>query len=264
MTRHSMPIACAAALAVLIGAGFAAEGDHARGSGYLTGADKIDSTRFLPPPPAVGSVQFAADEDVFLRMRALEGSERWKLATADDDLSTEALMKDFSCALGVTFDSKTAPKFTALVTKAENDAGNAIGSGKEYFKRPRPLQHNDLPLCVPHDKYASSYSYPSGHSTISWTFASILMAVAPDRAGAIAARARGYGESRAVCGVHWASDVEAGRLAASTVFAALQGNKAFQGDLKAAQAEIAALRKTAPKPDAAFCKVQSIADTRPW
>lgn len=264
MTRHSMPIACAAALVLLIGAGFGAEGDHAKGTGYLTGADKIDSTQFLAPPPAVGSVQFAADEDVFLRMRALEGSERWKLATNDDDLSTDALMRDFSCALGVTFDSKTAPKFAALYNKAANDAGNAIGSGKEFFKRPRPLQHNDLPLCVPHDKYASSYSYPSGHSTLSWTFASILMAVAPDRTGAIAARARGFGESRAVCGVHWASDVEAGRLAASSVFAALQGNKAFRGDLKAAREEIDHLRAHAPKPAADFCKVQDSAAKRPW
>lgn len=263
MIRRSIPALAVCALFLVNGA-MAVEGDHAKRDGYLTGTEKIDSTRFLPPPPAVGSVQFAADQDVFLRMRALEGSERWKLATADDDLSAEALMKDFSCALGVDFNQKTAPKFYALVSKAANDAGNAIGSGKDYFKRPRPLQHNDLPLCVPHDKYASSYSYPSGHSTISWTFASILMATAPDRAGAIAARARGYGESRAVCGVHWASDVEAGRLAASTVFAALQGNKAFQGDLKAAQAEIAALRKTAPKPDAAFCKVQDSASIRPW
>lgn len=264
MTRLNFASVAATALILLAGSSFAAEGDHARGSGYLSGPEKIDSTVFLPPPPAVGSVQFAADQDVFLRMRALEGTERWKLATADDDLSAEALMKDFSCALGIDFDKKSAPKFFALVSKAANDAGAAIGSGKNFFKRPRPLQHNDLPLCVPHNKYAQSFSYPSGHSTISWTFASILMAVAPDRAGAIAARARGYGESRAVCGVHWASDVEAGRLAASSVFAALQGNKAFQADLKAAQAEIAALRHRAPKPDTAFCKVQDLATQRPW
>lgn len=264
MIRLKFAAAAATTLCLLAGSALAAEGDHARGTGYLTGETQIDSTKFLPPPPALGSVQAAADQDIFLRMRTLEGTARWKLATADDDLSTEALMKDFSCALGVDLDKKNAPKFFALVSKAANDAGAAIGSGKDFFKRPRPLQHNDLPLCVPHDKYAKSFSYPSGHSTISWTFASILMAVAPDKAGAIAARARGYGESRAVCGVHWASDVEAGRLAASTVFAALQGNKVFQRDLKAAQAEIASLRHHAPTPDAAFCKVQDLATQRPW
>lgn len=243
-------------------AAVAAVGNAGSGSaGYLTG---IDAAKFLPPPPALGSVQFAADEDVYLRMRALKGSPRWAIAAEDDKLGFDDLMRDFSCALGFTATAKTAPKLNALATKASADARFAYDSGKSYFKRPRPLVGNDLPICVDRGRYADSYSYPSGHTTLSWTFASELMALLPDRAAAIAARARAFGESRAVCGVHWASDVEAGRTAASAVFAALQSNADFRRDLDAAGKEIRALAKSAPKPDAAFCQAQEAALPRPW
>ena len=46
-----------------------------------------------------------------------------------------------------------------------------------------------------------------------WAWALILSELAPDRADAILARGLAYGESRAVCGVHYASDVEAGPAA---------------------------------------------------
>ena len=81
----------------------------------------------------------------------------------------------------------------------------------------------------------------------------------PDRAGEIAARGRAFGESRVVCGVHWPSDIVAGREAASTVFAALNGNKAFRADMEKTRLEIAGLRKTAPAPDAAACAVPNAA-----
>lgn len=230
--------------------------------GYLTGKDTVDALKFLPAPPALGSVQYAADEDVYLRMRALQDSPRWKMAQGDDDLSVDGLMKDFSCALGFSVTPKTAPRLAALFARASTDAETAYRAGKNSYKRPRPFLNRDLPLCVPYDKYAKSYSYPSGHTTLGWTFASILMSLMPERAGEIAARGRAFGESRAVCGVHWASDVEAGRLVASGVYAALTTNATFHKDLVAARAELLILRAHAPKPDAGICAAE---DTkRPW
>jgi acid phosphatase (class A) len=233
-------------------------------SGYLTKAEAIDSVQFLPPPPVPGSKEAAYDLDVYTRLRALKDAPRWKLAATDDVITTDALMADFSCALGVDFDRKSAPKFAALFDKAWHDAGNAIGTGKTFFKRPRPLIGNDLPICAKRADYLNSWSYPSGHSTLSWTFTLILTELAPDRAGEIVKRGRAYGDSRAVCGVHWASDVEAGRTAGAAAFAALNGNAAFRKDLAAVRREIDALRRTAPKPDAGQCRALAPLLNRPW
>jgi acid phosphatase (class A) len=237
----------------------------AKATGYLAGGHKIDATAFLPAPPAPGSKAFDADRDAFESTRALKNGERWQLAASDDRLDTDSLMADYSCAAGFTLNRITAPKLAALFEKVRSDAGSAIGTGKTFFKRPRPLIGNDAPICVDRSAYENSYSYPSGHSTLSWTFTLILAELAPDRAGEIAARGRAFGESRVVCGVHWASDVEAGRLAAATVFAALQGNAAFRRDMEGARAEIAKLRKKTLKPDAASCALPNAAAAkRPW
>ena len=53
------------------------------------------------------------------------------------------------------------------------------------------------------------------------TWALILAALVPEKATPILVRGRAYGESRIVCGVHWLSDVVAGRLTGTAVFAAL-------------------------------------------
>jgi acid phosphatase (class A) len=59
-------------------------------------------------------------------------------------------------------------------------------------------------------------------------------------------RGRAYGESRVVCGVHWKSDVEAGRDAATAAFVVLQSNAGFRADLEAPFDEVAAARRVGP------------------
>ncbi|HBP04833.1 MAG TPA: phosphatase, partial [Stenotrophomonas sp.] len=86
-------------------------------------------------------------------------------------------------------------------------------------------------------------SYPSGHTSIGWAWALILSEIAPDRADAIQARGRNYGESRLVCNVHWQSDILEGRFMGAAAVARLHDNAAFNKDLLAARKEIAAARK---------------------
>ena len=93
----------------------------------------------------------------------------------------------------------------------------------------------------------------------------VLSELAPERATQLMTRGRAFGESRVVCGVHNASDVEAARTAASTVIAAVNGSVEFQADLAAARAEVTKLRAN---PDAApypgQCSAEGLLAKRPW
>ncbi len=234
--------------------------------GYL-GADGVpDASKFLPPVPADGSRTEQRDFAVFMETRKLEGSDRWKQAAADAVQTPTAFLSDFTCALGVELTPQTAPALTRLISRAGADAGSIVSKVKDVYKRPRPFVGNAQPICIERtDALAKSPSYPSGHATAGWAFGLILAELAPDRASEILARARSYGESRVVCGVHFVSDIDQGRANGSALFAAEQSNAEFRADLAAAKAELDALRKAGPPPEGAVCKVQDDAAAHtPW
>ena len=139
-----------------------------------------------------------------------------------------------------------------LIRRARRDVVALVRDAKAHFARPRPHLGNDAPLCVDRSEALDrSLSYPSGHATEGWTVGLVLAALMPERATALMRRGRTYGESRIVCGVHWASDVEAGRLASSALFAVLVGDPAFRADLDRARSELAAVPPgAAPEPAA--------------
>jgi acid phosphatase (class A) len=96
------------------------------------------------------------------------------------------------------------------------------------------------PICVPQDaeRLRNNGSYPSGHASLGWTWALLLAELAPDRADALLARGYAYGENRVVCGVHWPTDVEAGRTIAAAVSAKLHSKPEFVGQMQAARDEL--------------------------
>lgn len=234
--------------------------------GYL-GRDGVpDHSVFMPPPPPDDAPLGIADAAVFRATRALEGSPRWELAMQDAEAGP-ALLADFGCALGIDLGDVSTPRLSRLLGRAVADVSPIIGGAKTYYQRKRPFLVESGPTCVnPSEEFAASGSYPSGHSAVGWLYALVLAHVEPEHAAAILARGRAYGESRVVCGVHYVSDVDAGRLASSAVFAALAGNPEFQADVASAREELDALRQAgAAPPDAARCALENAAATeRPW
>src|SRR5690606_32414312 len=161
----------------------------------------------------------------------------------------------------------STPYLSRLVGRAVADVSPIFGRAKSDYQRERPFRVESGPTCVvASEAFAASGSYPSGHSAAGWIYALVLAQVEPERAAAILARGRAYGESRVVCGVHYVSDVDAGRLASSAVFAALAGNAEFQADVASARDELAALRQAgAAPPDATRCAAENAAASdRPW
>jgi acid phosphatase (class A) len=69
-----------------------------------------------------------------------------------------------------------------------------------------------------------------------------------ERADALLARAKAYGESRVVCGVHNATSVEAGRINAAALVDALSASPAFEADVAAVGRELDAARAAGRRP----------------
>jgi acid phosphatase (class A) len=225
-----------------------------RAEPYLGAAGVPDYKMFLPPPPAVNAPEGIADLAIFKATRSLEGSSRWELATSDDRIGQSKMLSDFGCAMGFDLGAVEAPAVARAISRANADLFSMIGASKDHYQRPRPLMTEQGPFCInATPAFAASGSYPSGHSAASWLYGLLLAELDPANSAAILARARSIGESRVVCGVHYVSDVEAGRATATALAAALHSNAEFEADMDAARAEIAKVRAAAAAPAGASC-----------
>jgi acid phosphatase (class A) len=203
-----------------------------------------DVARVVPPPPETGDARFNSDTSIYHSPRALEGLPRWTIAQADDNVSNAGLFKAFSCSLGATLTRESAPKTTALIARANADAGRATGLLKNLYDHKRPFLVEDAKVCVsPEGKAALAKitDYPSGHTIASWEAGLVLAELVPEKSTEILTRARAFGQSRVVCGVHNASAVEAGWMTATAIFAAQQASQEFRADVEAARGELKAL-----------------------
>ncbi len=214
----------------------------------------------LPPAPRRDDPRGRSARAIFRQTRTFAGSARWGLATNDVKLGIDDLIRDFSCAMGVVLTSQNAPLTARLMDKAGSDTARNTGIAKAFYKRQRPCLIDKGPVCQPVAGLAGSYDYPSGHTTEGWTSAILLAQLAPDRATAVLARGRAFGESRIVCGAHNAIAVEAGRLSASATLTAAASSLAFQMNFAAARTEMTALRRssTTPRPDISVCSTERV------
>ncbi|HEX3699150.1 MAG TPA: phosphatase PAP2 family protein [Phenylobacterium sp.] len=208
-------------------------------AGYL-GAAELDGAEIIGPPPAPDSPLGEADRQVYRADRAFAGTPRWRLAQRDDDLWQGGAVHRFACALGEAIDARTTPVTYRLLQRVELDVRTVGTPPKDHYNRTRPLIGDDLPVCVPRgDWMRTNASYPSGHAMTGWAWGLILGELEPAKASAMAAAGREIGQSRVICGVHYPSDVDAGRELGAAMVARLHGHADFQSDLAAARAELA-------------------------
>lgn len=225
---------------------------------YMPASALPDAVRILPQPPAAGSPLAMADAAVFRQTRALKGSARWAMATADVDGSLQAMLDHFACAMGMRLTPADSPSITQLFARMALTGATFVQAPKDHYQRARPYLKTGLSICEPETEHlAGDGDYPSGHTTAGWTMALVLAELLPDRATDVLARGRAYGESRAICGSHSVSAVQAGYMTASAYVAALHGSAEYRHDLDAARAELTALRGRVGAPDAARCESEA-------
>jgi acid phosphatase (class A) len=219
---------------------------------YL-GSKELDILSVVAPAPDVGSIRYEADRKTFLATRAFEGSPRWRMAADDAQLSSASLLKHFACALDVVLEPATVPQTLRLLQRSVRDAGVAMNTVKDHYKRLRPYRIDTGPLCRSVEDLGDTYDYPSGHAMAGWTWAMSLAQLAPDRTAPLLARGRAIGDSRVVCGLHNASAVDAARIAATAVMVALYASPEWQADARAARNELSTVRASSPRPDPKMC-----------
>ncbi len=231
-----------------------AVGESRPGSGYLKGylaaADMPDSLQLVGMPPAAGSAAFAFDEEVHRQMKALRSGPRGVLAAQDAELRFPSAAEAFSCTLGIAITQQDTPHLTTLLRRSLSDAGGATYGAKNKYQRTRPFVHYKEGSCTPdlEARLARDGSYPSGHAALGYAWGLVLAEVAPERATALVARGQAFAESRLVCGVHWYSDVMAGRAIGSAAVARLHGDPVFNAQVALAKGEVARQREKGAKP----------------
>lgn len=194
----------------------------------------------LAPPAADGSERQQADLDAVLNAQRSRTPEQVARAKAD---ATKSVFR-FADVLGPDFNEAGLPKTAALFEAVDHDAERVAKGGKHFFSRARPfIASRDVQPIVPKRPGDDYNSYPSGHATFGYLCAILLAQMVPEKRDALFARGREFGMNRVVDGVHYPSDVEAGRIDGTLVAAALMANPDFQRDFADAKAEVRAALK---------------------
>lgn len=233
----------------------------ARLSGYLAQEALPQGLAFIPAPPQTGSAALALDEEISRKALALQGTARFKLAAGDAEIGSPKVLEAFSCILDVPINPQDTPHLSLLLARTLTDITRSVRIVKNHYQRLRPYVINKKPTCTPEyqGRMEGSGSYPSSHSAIGWGWALILSEISPEKADAILARGRAFGQSRIVCNVHWNSDVVEGRILAAGAVARLHADPVFRKDLEAAKSDVTAARAKGLKPAARQCSEEAAA-----
>jgi acid phosphatase (class A) len=195
----------------------------------------IDLSRLLAPPPSDTSEVTRAELDALLMIQERRSPAQAAQALADNEVALDR----FSAAVGSSSRPlKDLPLLVALTSKVRGDVSPIISSGKDAYNRPRPYAlETKLKPVVP---LPGGASYPSGHAIWGYVTALMLADLVPERRLEILARGDEYGRNRVIAGVHYPSDVESGRLAATIFAAFLFANPSYERERAAVAKELRA------------------------
>lgn len=199
----------------------------------------------VAPAPVVGSPQDLTDIAASDRLRALENTDRWMLATRHAELRPSLALGHFDCALGFRISSEDSPRLTAILERVLHDANQAAELAKARAHRPRPVGVDaERPACqVVSAAGRASPSYPSGSATVGSAYGALIAALVPDHAAEATRIGHEIGVSRMVCAMHYPSDVAEGEKLGLAAFQQIAATPAYQADAVFAREEIGHARE---------------------
>lgn len=207
---------------------------------WLTIDEVPNSALVLPLPPSWTEQQFAYDQTRYWWGKQQRKTPRGDLACSDADVTPTGLAASFSEPFGIEISEENTPELWALIVPMIQDAGDlACRSAKQGYMRTRPYVFYETGTCNPaqEQELLTNGSFPSGHSSIGWCTALVLSEINPEQMTQLLQTGFRLGESRVICGYHWQSDVDAGRIAGSNAYMSLHNNEGFTKQLDKAKKE---------------------------
>lgn len=172
---------------------------------YLRTTD-LDVTKVIPAAPADDSLATAADLETVHQVQKRRTPEMIALA----GYFAEDTVFQYDAVIGPWFTAENLPRTAAFFLQIDSDRYAISSKGKQVWQRPRPpLLDARIKPCVHLPK---SGSYPSGHSTQAFLWAGLLAEVFPEHRAALRERAELVAWSRVIGGVHYPTDITAGRM----------------------------------------------------
>ncbi|MGO8780485.1 MAG: phosphatase PAP2 family protein [Rhodomicrobium sp.] len=187
----------------------------------------------LQPPPCEACEETKAE---LAELEALEQSRTPEQA-AHAASDTERSLPRFLEGTGIGFDADALQACKRFFKKRHKEEKAAVDAAKDTFCRVRPfLTRGNTLHPVQEAKPDASFSYPSGHATYGATVGFLLAEMMPEKKVALYARINDYAHDRMVAGVHFRSDVEAGKLYGAAIVDALFAKPGFEAEFEEAKA----------------------------
>lgn len=172
---------------------------------YYLSAEKFKTIRFDPPPAPDSDTQKADISAVLDWQKRRTGANCAKArATAQSDYYS------FWGDKG-PFPQPPPKEMKKFFGRISYDLDSAVTNMKKRFRRQRPYKAypDRARPCV---KESGTYAYPSGHSSFAWTFAYVLADIAPEHKAGFFAKADEIAQDRVIGGVHYPTDIAAGKV----------------------------------------------------
>ena len=189
----------------------------------------LDAAQFetLPfaPPPAPDSDDQKAD---------IAAMVYWKEKRTDADCAraekTFYVKFDFLWGEKSPFPQPLPVEVRDFFSRLDSEIGTVARIMKNRFQRSRP---DVAPPCPESSSTQRSggYSYPSTHAAISRAFADVLADLVPERKAEFIARADAIAQDRLIIGVHYPTDIAAGKELGDLFHAKLLQSEAYRDDL---------------------------------
>lgn len=198
---------------------------------YVT-PSMVDVTKVIAPPPAPDSADQQHDLDAVLEAQAARTKNEINRVNETEQLSVFG----FSDVLGESFNEEALPITATLFQQLFDNTLVLLKVAKDRWNRPRPfLASHDV---QPYGELPKSGAYPSGNSWIGHLFSIVLADLIPEKRTMIFTRGKETGDNRVIAGVHYPSDIHAGRQAAAAMAAILYTVPDFLDDLNDARLEL--------------------------
>jgi acid phosphatase (class A) len=200
----------------------------------FTDAKEVNLLDLLPPPPANDSAKTREEVGEILTIQVTRTPEMEARAKADAE---ENVWRYSDVIDNAKFTKENLPKFSAFFDRIVETEAAVVDPAKDVWKRTRPhLLYPDL--IKPVVPLSKSGSYPSGHTTVGTLMGVVLSDMVPEKKAAIMNRAWEFGWNRVIGGIHYPSDIEAGRISGIAIAQTIMQHDDYKTEYEAAKAEL--------------------------